>query len=119
MLAYKQVNFNIEKEIRSNLKSIYGIGWFKSTYIAARLGFFYPLYNRSLNFYNFLLLSFVLDFFTWLEVRIKRVIHQNIKKAYDINSYKGLRHKDGLPVRGQRTRTNASTKKRYKIILND
>jgi len=54
-----------------------------------------------------------------LEVRIKRVIHQNLKRAYEINSYKGLRHKDGLPVRGQRTRTNASTKKRYKIILND
>jgi len=52
-------------------------------------------------------------------VRIKRVIYQNLKKAYENNSYKGLRHKDGLPVRGQRTRTNATTKKRYKFILND
>lgn len=47
------------------------------------------------------------------------MIYQNIKKKYDISSYTGIRHKDSLPVRGQRTRTNASTRKRYKIILND
>lgn len=65
------------------------------------------------------LLSFILDFYSWLEVRIKHYIFQNIKKNFDIKSYRGLRHQDSLPVRGQRTRTNASTRKKYKIILND
>lgn len=37
----------------------------------------------------------------------------------DINTYKGLRHKDKLPVRGQRTRTNAKTKKRTKAVIYD
>jgi small subunit ribosomal protein S13 len=46
-------------------------------------------------------------------------VHQNIKKLFESGTYKGLRHKDSLPTRGQRTRTNASTKKRYKIILDD
>jgi len=47
-----------------------------------------------------------------LEIRIKHYVFQNIKKLFEINTYKGLRHKDSLPTRGQRTRTNASTKKK-------
>lgn len=52
-------------------------------------------------------------------MRIRRTIEQNIKKHFIIKSYIGIRHKDRLPVRGQRTRTNASTKKRYKLITNE
>ena len=47
------------------------------------------------------------------------MIFQNIKKLYEINAYKGLRHKDSLPTRGQRSRTNAKTKKGIKLILNE
>ena len=117
MFVYKQYNLNAKKDIRLSLQSIYGIGWLKSIYISSRLGFSYPFSLNNINFYNYLALIYILDFFTWLEVRIKRIISQNIKNLYKIESYKGLRHKDSLPVRGQRTRTNASTKKRYKIIF--
>jgi len=119
MFIYKQITFNYGKELRAGLLNIYGVGWHKSIFICARIGLFYPFYISNLNIYNWCLLSFILDFFTLLEIRVKRVIYQNIKKKYDIASYKGIRHKDSLPVRGQRTRTNASTRKRYKIILND
>jgi small subunit ribosomal protein S13 len=85
--------------------------------MCSRLGLAYPYPLNSFNLYNYFILTYILEFFTWLEVRIKRTIFQNIKNLYVIGSYKGLRHKDSLPVRGQRTRTNASTKKRYKIIL--
>ena len=119
MFVYKQVSFELNKEIRANLQNIYGIGWYKSIYICSKIGLSYPFCIKNLNTYNLLLLFFILDIFTWLEVRIKRIIFQNLKKYYESNSYRGLRHKDSLPVRGQRTRTNASTKKRYKIILND
>jgi small subunit ribosomal protein S13 len=54
-----------------------------------------------------------------LEVRIKRIIYQNIKQFYNIGSYRGLRHKDNLPVRGQRTRSNSKSRKRYRVVLND
>ena len=46
-----------------------------------------------------------------VEGDLKREISQNIKRYIDIGSYRGLRHRRGLPVRGQRTRTNARTRK--------
>ena len=46
-----------------------------------------------------------------LEGDLRRDISQNIKRLMDIGSYRGMRHKKGLPVRGQRTRTNARTRK--------
>lgn len=119
MFVYKQTILDINKEVRSSLQSIYGIGWNKSIVICSKIGLAYPFYFKNLNFYNYTLLSFVLDFFTWLEVRIKRIIYQNIKNYFDIKTYKGLRQKDSLPCRGQRTRTNASTRKRYKLKLDD
>ncbi len=42
---------------------------------------------------------------------LQRLVTNNIKRLKDVNAYRGLRHKSGLPVRGQRTRTNARTRK--------
>jgi len=49
-----------------------------------------------------------------LEGDLRREISQNIKRLMDIGSWRGMRHKKGLPVRGQRTRTNARTRKGHK-----
>ncbi len=46
-----------------------------------------------------------------MEGELRRIVRQNIKRLKDINSYRGLRHKRGLPVRGQRTSHNARTRK--------
>ena len=46
-----------------------------------------------------------------VEGDLKREVSQNIKRLIEINSYRGIRHKRGLPVRGQRTHTNARTRK--------
>ncbi len=46
-----------------------------------------------------------------VEGDLRKIVSQNIRKLMDIGCYRGLRHKRGLPVRGQRTRTNARTKK--------
>jgi small subunit ribosomal protein S13 len=46
-----------------------------------------------------------------VEGDLQRLVTNNIKRLRDISSYRGLRHKSGLPVRGQRTRTNAKTRK--------
>lgn len=83
------------------------------------MGLSFPFLFRNLNNYNLQLLSYILDCYTWLEVRIKYYIFQNMKKLVEINAYKGLRHKDSLPARGQRTRTNAKTKKRLKLKFNE
>jgi len=117
MFVYKQYTLDINKEIRASLQTIYGIGLHKSNIIGIKLGFSFPFLFKNLNIYNLQLLSYILDYYTWLEIRIKHYIFQNIKKLVEINAYKGLRHKDSLPVRGQRTRSNACTKKKNKINI--
>ncbi len=52
-----------------------------------------------------------------VEGDLKRLVTNNIKRIKDINSYKGVRHKNGLPVNGQRTRTNARTRKGRAIAV--
>ena len=52
-----------------------------------------------------------------VEGDLKRLVTNNVKRLKDINSYKGLRHKAGLPVNGQRTRTNARTRKGKAIAV--
>ena len=52
-----------------------------------------------------------------VEGDLRRIVTNNIKRIKDINSYRGLRHKAGLPVRGQRTRTNARTRKGKAIAV--
>ena len=52
-----------------------------------------------------------------VEGELQRVVSANIKRLKDINSYRGLRHKAGLPSRGQRTRTNARTRRGKKTTV--
>ena len=52
-----------------------------------------------------------------IEGELQRVVTANIKRLRDINSYRGLRHKANLPARGQRTRTNARTKRGKKVTV--
>lgn len=52
-----------------------------------------------------------------VEGELQRVVATNIKRLKDINAYRGLRHKQGLPSRGQRTRTNARTRRGRKVAI--
>jgi ribosomal protein S13 len=81
------------------------------------MGLSYPFSCSNLNMFYFYVLSSILDFVTILEVRIKRFVYENIYRCFEIQCYRGLRHKDSLPSRGQRTRTNAATKKRINYNL--
>lgn len=53
----------------------------------------------------------VIDSAYAVEGEVRREVSQNIKRLMDLGTYRGLRHRKGLPVRGQRTRTNAKTRK--------
>jgi ribosomal protein S13 len=77
----------------------------------------YPFSCGNLNSFYYNVLCVLLDFVTLLEVRVKRYMFDNIQRLFDIKCYRGIRHKDSLPSRGQRTRTNASTKKNIKYNL--
>jgi len=114
MYYYNKTGLKEYMDIRNSLQFLYGIGLHKSLLISNKLGFGYPYKCININTYRFYLLSTLLDSYSWLDVRIKNYVYSKIKNYYDIKSYRGLRHNDSLPVRGQRTRTNASTKKKIR-----
>lgn len=64
MFTYKQVIFNLDLEIRSALKQVYGIGKYKALCICARLGLSYPFIMKDMNNYYFMILAFILDFYS-------------------------------------------------------
>lgn len=71
----------------------------------------FPYYLAQINIYNFSVLFFLLKYLVVSDVRIKRRVESNISKKIDLQGFSGLRHKLCLPVRGQRTRTNARTQR--------
>lgn len=111
MLLYREQYLRLNREIRNSLQVLYGVGLYKSLIITTRMGLAYPFCINHLNLYTFTLLSTLLEGWTWLEIRIKREIKQKIRILIESGSYKGKRHLEGLPCRGQRTRTNASKRK--------
>lgn len=115
MFSFRNYDLPDSRELRCSLQSIKGIGWRKSFWITARLGFAYPFFIGNLNFYRFWLLSFLLKFLVIGEVKAQRLIQINIRSLIDLQNYRGLRHRDFLPVRGQRTRTNAGVRKRLRF----
>ena len=71
----------------------------------------YPFFTINLNSYRFRLIFYLLKSFVCSDIRIKRVIDYNISILEGISCYKGQCHKLFLPVRGQRTRSNAWTQR--------
>ena len=100
-----------EKQVETALTYIYGIGpKFASTILAAAK--IEPTTRvKDLTEAEEQRLREVIDRDYTVEGDLQRLVTNNIKRLKDINSYRGLRHKAGLPVNGQRTRTNARTRK--------
>ncbi|MEW6523253.1 MAG: 30S ribosomal protein S13 [Bacillota bacterium] len=100
-----------EKRIDAALPSIFGIGWPRSREILDRTGINPATRVRDLTEDEISRLREVIDKDYKVEGDLQREIQMNIKRLIDIGSYRGLRHRRGLPVRGQRTQTNARTRK--------
>jgi small subunit ribosomal protein S13 len=100
-----------EKQVQIALTYIYGIGpHFASTILAA--AHVEPTTRvKDLTEAEEQRLRELIDRDYTVEGDLQRLVTNNIKRLKDINSYRGLRHKAGLPVHGQRTRTNARTRK--------
>jgi len=111
MFLFREVQLSEKNEIRISLRKIYGVGWYKSNYIINKLGLSFPLLGTNINSYNINIILYLLKGLVLSDARIKRVIENNITKLITIESYRGSRHKLTLPVRGQRTRTNAGTQR--------
>jgi len=99
------------KKIEVALSYIYGIGRSNAKAILSQSGVGPDKLAKDLTEEEVSKLAAVIQKEYKVEGDLKRDISQNIKRLMDIGSYRGMRHKKGLPVRGQRTRTNARTRK--------
>ena len=100
-----------EKRVEIGLTYIYGIGLHTSQKLLIRTGVNPDTRIRDLTDDEVNRLRDVIDKEMRVEGDLRREISMNIKRLMDIGSYRGLRHRRGMPVRGQRTRTNARTRR--------
>jgi small subunit ribosomal protein S13 len=111
-------NLSNKKQIYIALTCIYGIGISSSKKILEKLKIDPRLKVTELNETNISNLRDLLETEEFkLEGDLKRMISLNIKRLIDINSFRGRRHLKGLPVRGQRTRTNNRTSRRLSLFM--
>jgi len=71
----------------------------------------------NLSFYFFLILTFLFKIFLITKEKVRRFTLRLFKTLYSFKSWRALRHEDFLPVNGQRTRSNAGTRKRVKLFV--
>ena len=110
-------NLSNKKKIYIALTCIYGIGIPTSLNILERLSINPNVKVTELTETNISSLRDLLEKEEFkLEGDLKRLINSNIKRLIDINSFRGRRHLKGLPVRGQRTRTNNRTSRRQSVF---
>ncbi|MEQ1777536.1 MAG: 30S ribosomal protein S13 [Nitrosomonas sp.] len=104
------VNIPNHQHVNIALTAIYGIGKSCSNSICKQVGIDTDIKLRDLSDEQIDLLRDHISKLT-IEGDLRREISMNIKRLMDLGCYRGLRHRRGLPVRGQRTRTNARTRK--------
>jgi small subunit ribosomal protein S13 len=104
------VNVPLNKRVEVGLTYIYGIGRPTSNKLLADAGIHPDTYVRDLTEDEVGKLRDAVDDLT-VEGDLRRERNQNIKRLMEIGCYRGLRHRRGLPVRGQNTKTNARTRK--------
>lgn len=100
-----------EKQVHIALTYVYGIGKKHSRDILAAAKIEPTTRVKDLTEAEEQKLRDIIDSDYIVEGDLQRLVTNNIKRLKDINAYRGLRHKAGLPVHGQRTRTNARTRK--------
>jgi small subunit ribosomal protein S13 len=105
------VNIPLNKRVEIGLTYIYGIGQPTSNELLAELGISPDTYVRDLTDDEVAKLRDLIDRDYTVEGDLRRERSQAIKRLMEIGCYRGLRHRRGLPVRGQNTKTNARTRK--------
>lgn len=105
------VNIPTNKRVEIALSYIYGIGRTRAKEICIKLGVPREKRVNELTEAEVMQIRETIDGDYVVEGDLRREIAMNIKRLMDLGSYRGLRHRRGLPVRGQRTHTNARTRK--------
>ena len=111
MARISGVTIPSEKQVQIALTYIYGIGPHNASTILAEAKIKPTTRVKDLTEAEEQKLRNIIDNNYVVESDLQRQVSNNIKRLKDVNAYRGLRHKAGLPVHGQRTRTNARTRK--------
>jgi small subunit ribosomal protein S13 len=111
MARISGVNIPLNKRVEIGLTYIYGVGRSTSGQLLAQLGIEPDRKVRDLTEDEVIKLRELIDSSLTVEGDLRRERSQNIKRLQEIGCYRGLRHRRGLPVRGQNTKTNARTRK--------
>ena len=111
------VNLPKEKRVEIGLTYIYGIGRSSSGKILSQAQVSPDVRVKDLTEDEIIRLRNIIEKDHKVEGDLKREISLNIKRLKEVGSHKGLRHKAGLPVRGQRTKTNARTKRGKRMTV--
>ncbi len=111
MARISGVNIPLNKRVEIGLTYIYGIGRSTSNQLLAELGIEPDRKVRDLTEEEVIKLREAIDRELTVEGDLRRERSQNIKRLQEIGCYRGLRHRRGLPVHGQNTKTNARTRK--------
>jgi small subunit ribosomal protein S13 len=111
MARISGVNIPLNKRVEIGLTYIYGIGRSRSNELLGKVGVEADRKVRDLTEEEVVQLRDLIDNSLTVEGDLRRERSQNIKRLQEIGSYRGLRHRRGLPVRGQNTKTNARTRK--------
>ena len=104
------VNLPVQKHVWIALQSIYGVGRSRSKKVCVEAGVNPAAKIKDLSDADMDRLREQVQKFT-VEGDLRREVTMSIKRLMDLGCYRGVRHRRGLPVRGQRTRTNARTRK--------
>jgi len=105
------INIPLNKRVEVGLTYIYGIGRSTAQEVAQKAGVDPDTYVKDLTDDEVLKLREQIDQELSVEGDLRRERSQNVKRLMEIGAYRGLRHRRGLPVNGQRTKTNGRTRK--------
>jgi small subunit ribosomal protein S13 len=105
------VNIPLNKRVEIGLTSIYGVGRSTSNKLLTKTGVSPDTYVKDLTEEEIVKLRDTIDGELVVEGDLRRERSQDVKRLTEIGAYRGVRHRRGLPVRGQRTKTNARGRK--------
>jgi small subunit ribosomal protein S13 len=117
MARISGVDLPRDKRVEIGLTYVFGVGRSRSHQVLDSLDIDYNIKVRDLSDAEVLRIRQYIEANYKVEGDLRRQVAQNIKRKIEIGCYQGLRHRRGLPVRGQRTHTNARTRKGKRVAI--
>ena len=117
MFLFRDYVLPLKKEIRCSLQVIKGVGFWKSNFLCFKIGIAFPFFIENIWLYLFFVLTFFIKLLVLSFSTVYRKQNKRLNFILKIKARRSLRHRDLLPVNGQRTRSNGGTRRRLREIF--